>query len=845
MRRAAPIACFLMCLLLSHAPTPLRADAVSGVFGPAAKARTLQVAWLDGRSLSAASATGAVLLDRFPDAVIVADEASAQALRGSGFRVEGPLVVPAGMTVTLVRERGAVAQSDKVVDPVELEHAGAKLLWSGGRNAITLSDGPLPETPHVGAHAHKVLSEAPMRVAPVVASSNEGIMATTFSPVIQTMVDQVSGARFFSWIRDISNGPATPVGGVPVVFTTRGSSTALCDKAEQWTFERLVELGYTDVQYDPYTFGTTSARNIVATLPGTGTPNQVIVLGAHLDSTSPSLSTLAPGANDNASGVAGLLEIARILRRYSFKNTIRFVVFTGEEQGLYGSQHYAAAAAARGDSIVGAVIFDMIGWHSLQNKIDIEGETPFLPIMNVMKDACTQYTSLATNMVIGSWGSDHVPFQNLNYPAFLAIENEYPTYPCYHKTCDSLGWNQPVFGSEVVKAGLATVAHLAGAPSLYFVHAPLPSTDNTSTPYEVTADILQMSPVVTDSVVLNWSAGGTWWSTPLTETLTPNRWHGFIPAQPGGTLSYWLSVRDAAGQVARHPSDAPVHFNQFIVAPRETLFTEGFESGASGWTHGGTRDDWQVGAPGGFFEDPTTAYAGTSIAGTDLTGIGIVAGRYDANCDTWFESPAVNCSLSAGVRLSFARKLSVQHGSNNTADWAQVRVNGTTVWESPSNVTTNDPAWTIQDIDISSVADGKPSVKIAWTLRSNNSLHFGGWNIDDVRITRAATGALTTDVGGGAPRPAMVLHPSIPNPAAASTLLRFELARAGRTQLAVYDLSGRRLRTLVDAELGSGMHEAVWDARDANGQAQSSGVYFYRLTNAGETITHKLTLLRP
>lgn len=842
MCRLTSLALLTACLLF--APAASRADAASaaGNFQPSAKPLALRVAWLDGRSLVEAGATGAVLLDRFPDAVIVADDASAQALRRAGFRIEGPLAVPAGLTVTLVRERGAAAGA-AAFDAQEFEQVGAQLLWRGGRNAIALSHDPLPETAHTGPHAHKVLGDTPLRIAPVGATDSK-VASTTFLPVIQTMVDQVSGARFMDWIRDMSNGRAVPVGGLPVTIATRSTPTAMCDKAEQWAYERFVELGYTDVQYDPYTFGSTSARNIVATLPGTERPNQVIVLGAHLDSTSPTASTLAPGANDNASGVAGLLELARILRGYSFKNTIRFIAFTGEEQGLYGSQHYANAAAARGDSIAGAVIFDMIGWHNLQNMIDIEGETAYQPIMNVMRDACTQYTSLATNMVFGSWGSDHVPFQNAGYSAFLAIENEYPSYPCYHQTCDSVAWNQTVFGSEVMKAGIATVAHLAGAPSLHISHTPLPSTDNRTAPYEVVADVSQLSPLVPDSLLLHWSTGGAWTSAPMTATGTPNRWHAFIPAQPGGTVSYWLSARDIAGQSALHPLGAPASVNRFIVAPRETLFTDGFEAGAAGWTHGGIKDDWQVGTPGGYFEDPATAYAGNSIAGTDLTGVGGVLGRYDVNCNTWFESPAVSCSLWAGVRLSFARKLAVQRSNGNTLDWAQVQVNGTTVWESSSSVNTNDPTWTLQDLDISALADGKRSVKIEWTLHSNGSFQYGGWNIDEVRITGISTTPAATAVAPGVPRAAILLHASIPNPVASGALLKFELARGGPTELAVFDVGGRRVRTLVDGQLGPGLHEAEWDARDSAGRPQLAGIYFYRLTSAGKSVTQRLTLLR-
>jgi hypothetical protein len=82
--------------------------------------------------------------------------------------------------------------------------------------------------------------------------------------------------------------------------------------------------------------------------------------------------------------------------------------------------------------------------------------------MQVMDDACGTYTGLATNLLYTAWGSDHVPFLNQGFPAFLAIESDYGSYPCYHKTCDTAGQNNATFGVEVLRASLATVAHLAG-----------------------------------------------------------------------------------------------------------------------------------------------------------------------------------------------------------------------------------------------------------------------------------------------------------------------------------------------------------------------------------------------
>ncbi len=387
----------------------------SALAGPSVKPTRLWVSWLDGRDLSAAQAVAGPVLDRFPDAVIVADAAAASALASAGWRVEAPVDVPPGLTITLMRSRSH-AESATALDPAAFERVGAKLLWASGRDAIAASAGVLDEDAPWHGHARKVLSETWLAPAPAPDPAALSTQVTDFAPGIQAMVDQVDGTVYMDWIRNLAGSRSVLVGGTPVTFTTRSTPTTKCDQAEQYVYERFQAMGFTDVQYDPYTFSSTSARNVVATLPGTESPGRVIVLGAHLDSTSPQASTNAPGANDNASGTAGLLAVANILRQHSFRNTIRFIAFTGEEQGLYGSQHYAQAAAARGDTILGAVIFDMIAWKDALYQIDIEGQTAWLPLMNVMNDACARYTSLATQIQLNSWGSDHVPFQNAGYP---------------------------------------------------------------------------------------------------------------------------------------------------------------------------------------------------------------------------------------------------------------------------------------------------------------------------------------------------------------------------------------------------------------------------------------------
>jgi hypothetical protein len=305
----------------------------------------------------------------------------------------------------------------------------------------------------------KVLSEHPMtrvRSAPALAE------AAVFDPRLDLIASQVDSAAYFPWIRRLSGAEAVVVDGQNVTFTGRKTPTPMCDLAETYVYERFVAMGYADVAYDPYTFSGVSARNVIATKPGTGHPEQVVIVCGHLDSTSPSSAPTAPGANDNASGTAGVLVAAEVLKDWAFDATIRFVAFTGEEQGLYGSSHYAALVAASDDSVLAVVNMDMIAFWNSERAINIEGKPFCEPIMRVMQDACAEYTSLATHVYFLTCCSDHIPFSQRNMPSLLAIESDYGAYTCYHKECDTWEKNLGGFGSEVARAAIVTAAHIAG-----------------------------------------------------------------------------------------------------------------------------------------------------------------------------------------------------------------------------------------------------------------------------------------------------------------------------------------------------------------------------------------------
>lgn len=105
-------------------------------------------------------------------------------------------------------------------------------------------------------------------------------------------------------------------------------------------------------------------NNIVAVQRGTKYPNRYVIMSGDIDSrvSDPNNYTLdSPGANDNATGMAGALEAARVLSKYTFENSIAYVGLSGEEQGLYGGKGLAAFALKNNWEIIGVLNNDMIG----------------------------------------------------------------------------------------------------------------------------------------------------------------------------------------------------------------------------------------------------------------------------------------------------------------------------------------------------------------------------------------------------------------------------------------------------------------------------------------------------
>ena len=174
----------------------------------------------------------------------------------------------------------------------------------------------------------------------------------------------------------------------------------------------------------------------------------------------------APGANDNASGVAAVIEAARILSQKSWDHTIKFIAFACEEYGLYGtgSDHYVQKAQEEGELISGVINLDMIGYQEDPDNLEIRvaGPQEYLPLMNALVQTANAYDiDLQINRQLKPMRGDDAPFRAEGYPAIRV--SEMPGYKYYHTEDDTIDKLNMQSVTKTTQLAIATLAELAGS----------------------------------------------------------------------------------------------------------------------------------------------------------------------------------------------------------------------------------------------------------------------------------------------------------------------------------------------------------------------------------------------
>jgi len=272
---------------------------------------------------------------------------------------------------------------------------------------------------------------------------------------VSNIVNQVSQSTYRSYLDNLLYAHSGD---------NRGIGGAQHDLARTNIVSQFVSFGL-QTSLDPFPYGGNTYYNVVGVLPGTSRASQYYIVGAHYDSVN------NPGADDNASGVAGVLEAARVLSQYDFEASLVFIAFDREEQGLIGSQDYASEHWS--DDIRGMISLDMIAYNHLAgNTASIYGRAASLALKQALADAMATYGDGLTATIYGQLdASDHAPFEWQGFHAALLIEGGAWSNPYYHQPTDSVdtpGFIDYLFATRMTRSTvgyLATVAVLVPEPA--------------------------------------------------------------------------------------------------------------------------------------------------------------------------------------------------------------------------------------------------------------------------------------------------------------------------------------------------------------------------------------------
>ncbi|MFK4011755.1 M28 family metallopeptidase [Bacillus cereus] len=273
------------------------------------------------------------------------------------------------------------------------------------------------------------------------------------SPVnsIQSLVNQLSENQFRSYLTHL------------VSYPTRFSTSAFYEEAATWTRKVLDEMGY-KTSSETISVNDKNSQNIIADKLGTNRneENYLTILTAHLDSVNHSggPSSNAPGADDNGSGSAGVLEIARIFKDIPTQHDLRFILFGGEEQGLLGSKQHVENLTTHDKNRIRAVInMDMIGTLNTSTPaVLIEGSPLSEEIINGLRNVASLYTDLDVKISLEPFDSDHVSFLNKEVPAVLTIEGEDSLNPNEHTANDTLEHIHYPLALDILRMNVAFIA---------------------------------------------------------------------------------------------------------------------------------------------------------------------------------------------------------------------------------------------------------------------------------------------------------------------------------------------------------------------------------------------------
>jgi len=319
-----------------------------------------------------------------------------------------------------------------------------------------------------------------------------------YQPEIQSLVDKVSIEKMYQHLEELcwADGHQSRVTFTPGNY-----------KAVEYIEEYFNSLpGITEVVLDTFYLSMAITPydqypiiNVIATKQGESQTPELIILGGHYDASGSRESNWATnwqtlkaqGADDNASGVAAMLETARIItdpeNNFQNKHTIKFIAFAAEEYhpkipGVHhaGSLYDAYAMYDQQQKLAAVIVLDMIAYNTIKDYVEVISNVKSLWLADLIYDYVDLYVSdLTTNSYpVNVPYSDHESYQIYGFPAILLMENDspwnsdppnYSRNPHYHTQSDTIGTLRASLLEKVTRLALASVADLCSQDQITYV----------------------------------------------------------------------------------------------------------------------------------------------------------------------------------------------------------------------------------------------------------------------------------------------------------------------------------------------------------------------------------------
>jgi hypothetical protein len=306
-----------------------------------------------------------------------------------------------------------------------------------------------------------VLSDTSLMIFPAQGQPSDGAVMSSDDGTIIEMINQIDESLLSTYHSGLLN------------FAPRYTGSITCNLAAEFIYSEFQQMGL-ETEFHEWRYGGYHSKNVVATLQGSDEESiGEYILCGHYDTVRTS-----PGADDDGSGTAAVLAIASVLCNYEFNHTIRFIAFSGEEVGTYGSFTYARDAAFRGDNIIAVLNMDMIGYANTAEGGRVLRFFPPKRSTWIAEEATViaeKYNDLIDMKIVtlpSYRGADDQAFVDYGYDGvWIAHQDGYQWGHSPNDTADHLNWSYYVKATKLL---LAITAEFAQKPMdvQIFLHRP-------------------------------------------------------------------------------------------------------------------------------------------------------------------------------------------------------------------------------------------------------------------------------------------------------------------------------------------------------------------------------------